>query len=63
MARLVEAITMPDQLVCDPFLGAGTTGVVCVRLARRFVGCDIDEKCVKDSAQRMIVEKKCKLMN
>lgn len=46
IARLVERLTKPGQLVCDPFLGGGTTAVVCRRLARRFVGCDIDAEVV-----------------
>ena len=29
--------------VCDPFMGSGTTGVSCVRLARPFVGIEINE--------------------
>jgi site-specific DNA-methyltransferase (adenine-specific)/modification methylase len=32
------------ESVCDPYLGSGTTGVACVRLGRRFVGIEIDEK-------------------
>lgn len=46
MAALVEQLTKPGDLVCDPFLGVGTTAVVCARLARRFIGCDIDEGAV-----------------
>lgn len=57
MARLVEALTKPGEKVCDPFLGAGTTGVVCIRLARNFVGCDIDKANVENSRKRMLVEK------
>lgn len=26
--------------VCDPFVGSGTTGVVCVRMGRKFIGID-----------------------
>jgi ParB-like chromosome segregation protein Spo0J len=47
MADLVERLTKPGQLVCDPFLGAGTTAVVSLALGRRFVGCDIDGAAVK----------------
>lgn len=42
MADLVERLTKPGQLVCDPFVGGGTTAVVSLALGRRFVGCDID---------------------
>lgn len=52
MADLVARLTKPGQLVCDPFLGGGTTAVVCHGLSRRFVGCDVDETAVKTSIGR-----------
>ena len=39
---LVERFTAGSDLVCDPFVGSGTTGVVAVRSGRRFVGAEID---------------------
>ena len=53
MADLVERLTKPGQLVCDPFLGGGTTAVVSLALGRRFVGCDTDASCVAQSLQRV----------
>jgi site-specific DNA-methyltransferase (adenine-specific) len=55
MADLIERLTKPGQLICDPFLGGGTTGVVAHDLARRFVGCDLDESCVTTTASRFAV--------
>lgn len=52
-STLVERFTRPGDLVCDPFLGSGTTGVVAVRLGRSFIGCDIDPLCVEQSRRRM----------
>ncbi len=43
MNRLVALATMPDQTVCDPFMGSGTTGVAAVKLGRRFIGIEIHE--------------------
>ena len=32
-----------DELVCDPFMGSGTTGVACARMGRKFIGIEIHE--------------------
>lgn len=53
MADIVERLTAPGQLVVDPFLGGGTTAVVCRDLGRRFVGCDVDEKAVAATKRRL----------
>jgi site-specific DNA-methyltransferase (adenine-specific) len=38
IAKLVLASTRRDDIVLDPFLGSGTTAVVCKKVGRRFVG-------------------------
>ena len=38
--RAILASSNADDLVFDPFCGSGTTGVVCKKLNRRFVGID-----------------------
>lgn len=53
IADLVERLTEPGQLVVDPFLGGGTTAVVCRDLGRRFIGCDIDPAAVATSRERV----------
>ena len=55
MAALVERLTKPGQLICDPFLGAGTTGAVALQLGRRFVGCDVDRVAVEQAKARMMI--------
>lgn len=44
MSDLVADFTQPGQLVCDPFMGSGSTGVACVALDRAFVGVEQDER-------------------
>jgi ParB-like chromosome segregation protein Spo0J len=56
MADLVDRLTLPGQHICDPFMGAGTTGLVAVRMHRIFTGIDIDEFNVKASAARLLEE-------
>lgn len=53
MAELIERFTKPGQLVVDPFLGGGTTAVVCRDLGRRFIGCDVDAAAVKTTRERL----------
>jgi len=40
-------------LVCDPFMGSGTTGVACAKLARSFVGVERDERWFDLSCRRI----------
>jgi len=55
LRRIVLAATGPGDLVLDPFVGSGTTGVVCVRLGRRFVGIDSSQDFLA-VAQRRIAD-------
>ena len=34
--------TNPGDTVLDPYMGSGTTGVVCARLGRSFIGIERD---------------------
>lgn len=36
--------TNQDDLVMDPMMGSGTTGVACARLGRKFIGIEIEKK-------------------
>jgi DNA modification methylase len=49
---LIKLLTRGD-LVCDPFMGSGTTGVVCERLNRGFIGIDILEQNVQLAETRI----------
>jgi site-specific DNA-methyltransferase (adenine-specific) len=53
MADLIEKFTYPGQLICDPFLGGGTTGVVAMKLGRRFIGLDIKKETIDIARQRI----------
>ncbi len=55
MADIVSRLTESGQLVVDPFLGGGTTAIVCRELGRRFVGCDIDANAVATTRERLAV--------
>ena len=44
MVELLTLFTNPGDLVLDPFMGSGTTGVAARKTGRRFIGCEIDPK-------------------
>lgn len=44
MQKLVERASLPNDIVLDPFMGSGTTGVASVRLGRPFVGIEIEPR-------------------
>jgi len=52
-AQLVNKFTLPNQLILDPFCGAGTTGVVAVGSGRRFIGIDTSKEEIKKSEDRI----------
>lgn len=43
VAKVILASSKPNDIVFDPFLGAGTTSVVARKLGRRYIGIEIDE--------------------
>lgn len=53
MIDLVERLSKPGQIVCDPFCGAGTTGVASLACGRGFVGADIDAGHVAKTKERI----------
>ena len=40
--RCIELYTFQEEVVFDPFMGSGTTGVAAIETGRRFVGYEID---------------------
>ena len=40
--QLIEMFSEPGQLICDPFLGSGTTAVAAVKSGRHYIGYEID---------------------
>ncbi len=42
--RFVRLHTTPGQVVLDPFMGSGTTGVSCVQLGRQFIGIELEPR-------------------
>jgi len=53
MDALVTDYSRPGNLVLDSHMGAGTTGVSCARLGRRFIGCEIDGAAFEIACRRI----------
>jgi site-specific DNA-methyltransferase (adenine-specific) len=53
LKRIVLASTNENDIVFDPFMGSGTTGVACVKLGRKFIGIEIDEKYFEIACKRI----------
>ena len=46
-------LAKPSDIVLDPFLGSGTTGVACEQLNRRWIGIEISEKYCEIARKRI----------
>lgn len=61
-ARLIRLLTNEGDIVLDPFLGSGTTGLAAVKLSRDFAGIEKDPKYYAIASQR-INETQMELLN
>jgi site-specific DNA-methyltransferase (adenine-specific) len=53
LERIILASTKEGDLVLDPFSGSSTTGVACVMLKRKFVGCELEAEFIELSSKRL----------
>lgn len=52
----IKAGCPENGIVLDPFIGAGTTGLVARKLNRNFVGCELNPKYIKIAEKRIFKE-------
>ena len=53
MEKIIEDFTYAGELVCDPFMGGGTTIVAGVNMKRNMIGIEIDEKVYNNTCKRI----------
>ena len=53
LEHIIEIASNKDDIVFDPFMGVGSTGVAALNLDRKFTGIEIDEKFFKASEKRL----------
>jgi len=53
LQRVIEVGSKPGYLVCDFFVGSGTTAAAAQILGRRWIGCDINKGAVQTTSKRL----------
>lgn len=53
MQAHIRNSSLHDEVVLDPFMGAGSTGVAAARLGRRFIGIEIEERWFDVACERV----------
>jgi len=51
--ELLKKNTKDEQVVLDPYMGSGTTGVACVKTGRKFIGIELDPAYCEIAKQRI----------
>jgi len=52
--RLIKMLSWKGATVLDPFNGAGTTGLVCQQLGRKYIGIELSEKYCEITKDRLV---------
>lgn len=61
MQRCIELLPVAD-VICDPYMGSGSTGVAALRTGRRFVGIELDRRYFEVACERIEREQRqCRL--
>uniref|UniRef100_A0A7C3N8D8 Methyltransferase n=1 Tax=candidate division WOR-3 bacterium TaxID=2052148 RepID=A0A7C3N8D8_UNCW3 len=53
LERIILASTKKNELIFDPFSGSSTTGIAALKLKRKFVGCELEDKYISLSIKRI----------
>ncbi len=53
LSRIIKTSSNPGDLIYDPFMGSGTSGVVCSKLSRNWIGSDTSCEACKLAFERL----------
>lgn len=53
MMEILKDFTGPNETILDPFMGSGSTGVACVKLGRKFIGIELEERYFNIACERI----------
>ena len=53
VSRILRDFTQENDTIFDPFSGSGTTGIVCSKMNRKFVGCELDKDMFEIAKKRI----------
>lgn len=53
MSVLINNSSIEGDVVCDPFMGSGSTGISALINNRKFLGCELDEQTYKIAEERI----------
>ena len=51
--KVIKNSSKENDIILDPFMGSGTTGVACKKLNRNFIGIELDEKYFNIAKERI----------
>lgn len=54
LERIIKVSSNVGDTVADFYMGSGTTAVVCKKLNRNFIGCDISDKAIEITRERLL---------
>lgn len=61
LGYLIEKLTQPGDVILDPFMGSGSTGVACQMTRRKFVGIECDSEYFEVAEKRILRPKEATL--
>jgi DNA modification methylase len=56
--RCIKLYSFPGDIVCDPFVGSGSTCIAAMRTGRHYIGVDKDERYVIKARERVNAERR-----